>query len=67
MHWYLVLLLGFCAQGNADAQHNLGVIHHKGQGVAQDIQKAAQWYQKAADQGHADAQQMLMQMHADMP
>ena len=27
-----------------------------GDGVTQDYEKAVQWYQKAADQGHAEAQ-----------
>ncbi len=43
-------------QGNADAQHILGVIYQSGQGVPQDNLEAAKWFRKAAEQGNADAQ-----------
>jgi TPR repeat protein len=41
------------------AQHNLGNMYAKGQGVAQDYVQAVGWYRKAADQGLAAAQQNL--------
>ena len=44
------------AQGNADAQFNLGVAYGKGQGVRQDHAEAAKWYRLAAAQGFASAQ-----------
>lgn len=50
-------------QGNAAAQHNLGVMYEQGQGVAQNYQQAVQWYQKAANQGHAKAQGNLGYMY----
>ncbi len=31
-------------QGDADAQHNLGLMYYKGQGVAQDQAVAVKWY-----------------------
>ena len=40
-------------QGNAYAQHNLGVMYDNGQGVPQDYQTAAKWYTLAAEQGDA--------------
>ena len=43
-------------QGDASAQHNLGVVHDYGQGVPQDDAEAARWYRLAADQGLALAQ-----------
>ena len=43
-------------QGDASAQHNLGVMHDYGQGVPQDDAEAARWYRLAADQGLALAQ-----------
>ena len=43
-------------QGNAAAQNNLGALYHSGQGVAKDEKAAAEWFQKAADQGLAGAQ-----------
>ncbi len=46
-------------QGNAPAQHNLGVMYDTGLGVAQDYAQAAQWFRKAADQGFAQAQYNL--------
>ena len=46
-------------QGDAAAQHNLGVMYDSGQGVTQDYAEALKWYRKAADQGDADAQQNL--------
>ncbi len=44
-------------QGDAEAQHNLGVMYDKGQGVKQDDHLALSWYRKAADQGVTDARQ----------
>ena len=39
------------------AQYNLGEMYERGgYGVTQDYEKAAQWYQKAADQGDIYAQ-----------
>ena len=35
-------------QGNAEAQYNLGVIYHNGEGVPKDDAKAFHWYEKAA-------------------
>ncbi len=51
-------------QGDADAQHALGVMYDKGQGVPQDYQEAAKWYRLAADQGHAKAQTVLGHKYA---
>ena len=42
--------------GGMEAQHRLGVIYAKGQGVPQDYAEAAKWYRKAAEQGHAKSQ-----------
>src|SRR2546422_164164 len=47
------------AQGNAWAQHNLGVLYDNGRGVPQDYVKARGWYEKAAAQGNAWAQHNL--------
>ena len=46
-------------QGNADAQNNLGVMYHMGEGVEQDNSEAKKWYAKSAAQGHVDAQANL--------
>ena len=41
------------------AEYNLGVKYERGEGVKQDYKKAANFYQKAADQGNANAQANL--------
>ena len=46
-------------QGHDNAQYNLGVMYHNGQGVPQDDAEAVRWYRLAAEQGHADAQTNL--------
>ena len=51
------------AQGDADAQYNLGVMYDEGRGVAKDDAEAVRWYRKAADQGMASAQYNLGVMY----
>jgi hypothetical protein len=51
-------------QGNAEAQNNLGVMYHEGQGVPQDYSESARWYQSAANQGFAGAQFNLGLMYS---
>lgn len=46
-------------RGDATAQFNLAVQYRKGNGVAMDASRAALWYLKAADQGHAKSQNNL--------
>lgn len=48
-------------QGDADAQFNLGVCYDKGQGVPRDDAEALKWICRAAEQGHADAFNLLVQ------
>ncbi len=50
-------------QGDAAAQHYLGVMYGEGKGVAQDYAEAMKWYRLAADQGDADAQYNLGGMY----
>jgi TPR repeat protein len=42
-------------QGNADAQTKLALQYQTGQGLPKDLGKAAELYQKAADQGNQRA------------
>ena len=42
--------------GDAYSQLNLGAAYDNGIGVKRDIDKALHWYQKAAEQGLAEAQ-----------
>lgn len=50
--------------GNANAQHNVGILYNYGLGVLEDFATAAAWYRKAAEQGHANAQVKLGYLHA---
>ena len=50
-------------RGNARAQHELGYMYAKGQGVSRDYAKAASWFHKAAEQGHALSQKFLGDMY----
>ena len=50
-------------QGNAEAQHYLGVMYGEGHGVPQDYAEAVGWWRKAAEQGMADAQHNLGVMY----
>lgn len=45
--------------GHAKAQFYLGLCYEKGWGVSQDFQQARYWYQKAAEQGFAEARKNL--------
>ena len=49
--------------GNSNSQYNLGLLYCNGLGVVQDHEKAAMWIQRAAEQGHAAAQDHLGQMY----
>jgi len=51
------------AQGNAEAQNNLGQLYASGRGVPQDYSQARQWYEKASAQGHALAQNNLAELY----
>ncbi len=44
------------AQGNAEAQYNLGMMYEQGKGVRQDYAEARRLYEKSSAQGMAEAQ-----------
>jgi hypothetical protein len=46
-------------QGDAEAQWQMGVRFHNGEGVPHDDAQAMQWFQRAAQQGHVTAQGAL--------
>lgn len=48
---------GPAAQGDADAQFNLGQAYKLGRGVPVDLAMAEEWYRKAALQGHPQAEE----------
>ncbi|MDD5581574.1 MAG: SEL1-like repeat protein [Methylobacter sp.] len=45
--------------GDPDAQYSLAYLYENGLGLPKDEAKALELYQKAADQGHSDAQNNL--------
>ena len=47
-----------------EAQFMAGLMYSDGIGTAQDYKKAAQWYEKAAKKGHAEAQNNLAARYA---
>ena len=52
-------------QGDAKAQHDLGVMYYNGKDVTQDYTEALEWFRRAADQGLADAQSDLGYMYSN--
>jgi hypothetical protein len=51
------------AKGDAEALNQLGRAHTFGQGVPKDLDKAYQFLRRAADQGHAEAQNAVGVFH----
>ena len=49
--------------GHVEAQHSLGLCYKYGYGVKKDLQKAREWLQKAATQGHRGAREVLRNMN----
>lgn len=61
------LLKVLAEEGNADAQNNLGILCECGLGTDISDTIAEQWYRKAAEQGHRNAQYELARiLAADM-
>src|ERR1700754_3116117 len=46
-------------QGDPDAMTNLGMLYEIGYGTKRDFEKAAEWYEKAAQLGYVVAQYNL--------
>ena len=49
-------------KGNAWAQDNLGSFYEYGKGVEKDINKAIEWYTKAASKGNKHANTRLSRL-----
>lgn len=47
------------AKGSAEAQFKLGEMCEDGRGTPRDLEKAREWYELAAGQGHEEAQRRL--------
>jgi S1-C subfamily serine protease len=58
-------MLPAAADGNADAQFTVAVMHDVGQHLAIDKKEAAEWYRRAANQGHPNGQLRLAGMLFD--
>ena len=52
-------------EGDARAQHYLGIMYANGEGVAQDDRQAAYWFQKSAGQGNSQSQYHLGILYAN--
>jgi len=50
-------------RGNLWAQHAVGVMYERGEGVPNDDVEAVRWHRKAAEQGHAPSQYNLGRMY----
>lgn len=55
--------LDLAVQGDVAAQWRLGQMYYKGEGVRQDYEKAAFWYEKAAAQGNPGSEYYLGVMY----
>jgi TPR repeat protein len=53
-------------KGNAKAQHLIGVMYHKGQGVARNSVRALAWFSVAAKQGDRDAREKMQEISKTM-
>jgi TPR repeat protein len=54
------------AQGNAKAQHLVGVMYHRGEGVARNSVRAFAWFSLAAARGDRDARAKLRDISQTM-
>ena len=67
----LAALIDRTAQGDAEAQYQLGTLYHTGRGVEQDYARAAEQYAKAAVQGAREGTLLRLdavddQLHLDV-
>ena len=54
------------AKGNAKAQHLIGVMYHRGEGVARSSVRAFAWFSLAAAHGDSDARAKLTEVSKTM-
>ena len=55
--------LPLAEQGDANVQHNLGMMYSTGKGVARDYKEAFKWHRRAAEQGQSKSQYSLGNMY----
>jgi len=53
-------------QGNAKAQHLIGLMYHKGEGVARNKVRAFAWFSMAAARGDSQAKEELREVSKTM-
>jgi len=58
-HLTIQQLMTLAPKGDMAAQYDLGRAYENGFAVKKDLAEAANWYQRAAEQGHCDAQNSL--------
>lgn len=58
------LWLPLAQTGNAEAQYAMGWLYHNGYGLRIDDIQAQQWWQRAAEQGHAESLYSLATLHS---
>ena len=51
--------LKLAEEGDMDLQYKMGYLYQFGIAFGEDLDEAANWYRKAADQGHAEAKEAL--------
>jgi TPR repeat protein len=49
-------LLPIAEEGHGEAQHTIGVMYRRGEGVSRDYVEAARWWRLAAEQGNISGQ-----------
>jgi TPR repeat protein len=54
------------AKGNAKAQHLIGVMYHRGEGVARSSVRAFAWFSLAAAHGDSEAKAKLIEVSKTM-
>jgi len=59
------LLLPFANNGYAPAQFTVGAMYSEGQGVPRDIDRAKDWFSRAAAQGYAPAARLIESRHEE--
>ena len=52
-------------EGDARAQHYLGLMYARGEGVPEDNRQAGRWFRKSAEQGHPQSQYRLGMLYAN--
>lgn len=55
----LLSMLNFAEKEDCESQNNLGALYYRGEIVNQDLQLAKEWFEIAAEQGYAPAQNNL--------